>query len=69
MSAKVSRETVLEVLAGADSGWAPDAEAAWDWITASGDLEEVGLHDIQTFLWYELPAKWAGPNVRIRRVA
>lgn len=69
MSAKVPYARVSEILRTADPAWAQEAEAAWDWITASGDLDEIDLHAIQMFVWYELPAKWSGPGVRIRLVA
>lgn len=69
MSAKVPRERAMDVLGGADPAWAPDAEAAWDRITASGDIEEIGLHEVQMFLWYELPTKRMDSGARIRRVA
>jgi hypothetical protein len=38
--------------------WSGDARAAWDWLTASGDSPVVSLHDLQYFLWYQLPAKF-----------
>ncbi len=35
-----------------------DARAAWDSLTASGDAPVVSLHDLEYFLWYQLPAKF-----------
>src|SRR5437660_4766520 len=51
-------ERVLPLLESRDPAWAMDARAAWDWLTASGDVPEVTLRDLEYFLWYQLPAKF-----------
>lgn len=51
-------ERVLPLLESRDPAWAMDARAAWDWLTASGDVPVVTLRDLEYFLWYQLPAKF-----------
>jgi hypothetical protein len=59
----LSAEHVLPLLESDDRAWASDARAAWDWLTASGDAPVVNLHDLERFLWYQLPAKFlTGPG-------
>src|SRR5579859_2848271 len=51
-------EHVLPVLESGDPRWAMEARSAWDALTASGDVPVVTLHDLEYFLWYQLPAKF-----------
>jgi hypothetical protein len=51
-------EYVLPLLDQGESSWTMDARAAWDALTASGDAPVVSLHDLEYFLWYQLPAKF-----------
>jgi hypothetical protein len=47
-----------------DLNAAPDVEGALAWITGRGDAEApvvVSRHDLQVFLWYQLPCKWLIP--------
>ncbi len=62
-------ETVLPLLELGDRRWAMDARVAWDWLTASGDSPVVGLHDLEYFLWYQLPAKFLTDLEEHRKVA
>lgn len=49
---------VDRVLAGLDRARAQNARAAWDWLTASGDVPVVSRYELQYFLWYQLPMKF-----------
>jgi hypothetical protein len=51
-------EHVLPLLESPDRARAVGARAAWDCLTASGDVPVVNLHDLEYFLWYQLPAKF-----------
>jgi hypothetical protein len=62
-------ERVLPLLGSDDRGRASDARAAWDWLTASGDAPVVNLHDLERFLWYQLPAKFLTDPDHHRAVA
>src|SRR5258708_36958812 len=62
-------ERVLPLLESRDPAWAMDARAAWDWLTASGDVPEVTLHDLEYFLWYQLPAKFLTDHDEHRAIA
>jgi hypothetical protein len=50
-------EQVLPLLESHDRA-RMDARSAWDWLTGSGDVPVVTLHDLEYFLWYQLPAKF-----------
>lgn len=54
----LSSERVLPLLAVRGEPSASDARAAWDSLTASGDVPIVSLHSLEYFLWYTLPAKF-----------
>jgi hypothetical protein len=62
-------EHVLPLLESRDGAWALDARSAWDWLTASGDVPLVTLHDLEYFLWYQLPAKFLTGHYHHRAVA
>lgn len=51
-------DTALALLAVEDAEAADDAQAALEWLTGDQGLELVTQHCVQTFCWYELPAKW-----------
>jgi hypothetical protein len=69
MSFDLPAERVLPVLESRDPAWAMDARAAWDWLTASGDVPEVTLRDLEYFLWYQLPAKFLTDHDEHRAIA
>jgi len=62
-------EQVLPLLESRDPGTGMDARAAWDWLTASGDVPEVTLRDLEYFLWYQLPAKFLTDHAEHRAIA
>lgn len=65
----LAEERVLPLLASLDGERSNDARAAWDWLTASGDVPEVTLRDLEYFLWYQLPAKFLTSEEHHRAVA
>jgi hypothetical protein len=62
-------EHVLPLLDSGDPRWAMEARSAWDCLTASGDVAVVTLHDLEYFLWYQLPAKFMEDLAGHREVA
>ncbi len=62
-------EHVLPLLESHDRRWAMEARSAWDYLTASGDAPVVSLHDLEYFLWYQLPAKFLTDLDHHREVA
>jgi len=62
-------ERVLPLIEARDRGAAMNARAAWDWLTASGDVPEVTLRDLEYFLWYQLPAKFLTDHDEHRAIA
>lgn len=62
-------ERVLPLLESWNEAGAMDARAAWDWLTASGDVPMVTLHDLEYFLWYQLPAKFLTTHDEHRAIA
>ncbi len=51
-------ERVLPLLESRERAGGMDARPAWDWLTANGDVPEVTLRGLESFLWYQLPAKF-----------
>jgi len=62
-------EHVLPLLKARNGRWEVYARSAWDWLTASGDSPVVSLHDLEYFLWYQLPAKFLTDLDDHRKVA
>lgn len=62
-------EHVLPLFESRNDRWAMNARSAWDWLTASGDSPVVSLHDLEYFLWYQLPAKFLSDLQDHRAVA
>lgn len=62
-------EHVLPWLESQDRARALDARAAWDWLTASGDVPVVTLRDLEYFLWYQLPVKFLSSHDEHRAIA
>jgi len=62
-------EHVLPLLEPQDSTRSMDARSAWDCLTASGDAPVVTLHDLEYFLWYQLPAKFLTSHAEHRAIA
>lgn len=54
----LSAERVLPLLEARGDDPASDARAAWDSLTASGDVPMLSLHSLEYFLWYTLPTKF-----------
>ena len=65
----LAAERVLPILQSHERQPAMDARSAWNWLTASGDSPMVSLHDLEYFLWYQLPAKFLTDLQHHRAVA
>ena len=65
----LAAERVLPLLEARGHDPASDARAAWDVLTASGDVPMVTLHSLEYFLWYTLPAKFLASSEHQRAVA
>jgi hypothetical protein len=65
----LAEERVLPVLESFDPRRSSNARAAWDWLTASGDVPDTTLRDLEYFLWYQLPAKFLTTEDHHRAVA
>ncbi|MGH7687148.1 MAG: hypothetical protein ACREN2_10080 [Candidatus Dormibacteria bacterium] len=65
----LARDRVKPLLESWERRRSQDATAAWDWLTASGDAPEVSLHELEYFLWYQLPAKFLTSHEHHRAVA
>lgn len=62
-------ERVLPLLESWNGAGTMDARAAWEWLTASGDVPMVTLRDLEYFLWYQLPAKFLTTHEGHRAIA
>ncbi len=62
-------EHVLPLLKSRDGDWALHARAAWDFLTASGDVPVVNLRGLEYFLSYQPPAKFLSTLDEHREVA
>jgi hypothetical protein len=59
----------VDALAAADAATARNAEDAWAWVYGARDPRRAGRHQLQTFLWHDLPAKWSAGAVGHAEIA